>query len=446
MTPDPSACNPVIAHHATDPTSSPSKPLTLSREEARLLAVHAQGLDRRPPLRNGPSKARLLETIRALGCVQLDTISVVSRSHETVLWSRLGHYDPTRLAELHYPDGALMEYWVHAAAIVPVEFFPFVRRRMASYAERDTWAREHADVLDRVRTRIREGGPLASRDFERPDGPRPDPWTWWGGKPERQALDALWSAGELVVLKRDGFQRTYDLTDRVLPGAREAPLPSEAEQRRWFVDRALHALGVATPRWTADYFRGGSRPHVPPREAAAELTAMATEGLACRVLVDGLDEPAWLAPAQVAHLLELRAGRRRPTLTTFLSPFDSLVWHRGRTAALFGFDYRLESYTPAPKRRYGYYTLPILHRGRLVGRLDPSFDRRRRILTVKALHLEPGVRPDDRLACAITGALWDFCGFLGGQEVILLATDPAPFAPLLLAALHEGNDAEAPGV
>ncbi len=444
MTLDPTTVDPARPPDVTGALFSSAAPLTLSRDEARLLAVQAQGLDRRPLFRNGPSKDRLLETIRALGCVQLDTISVVSRSHETVLWSRLGRYDPSLLAQLHHPDGALIEYWVHAAALVPVEFFPYVRRRMAFYAAQDSWAREHADVLDRVRGRIRNGGPLASRDFERPDGPRPDPWTWWGGKPERQALDALWSAGELVVLKRDGFQRTYDLTDRVLPGARETPLPSEVEQRRWFVERALRALGVATARWTSDYFRGGSRPYVPPREAAAELTAMATEGLACRVTVDGLEEPAWLAPAQAAHLVDIRAGRRRPTLTTLLSPFDNLVWHRGRIAALFGFDYRLESYTPAPKRRYGYYTLPILHRGRLVGRLDPSYDRRGRVLTVKAIHLEPGVRADDRLALAVAGALRDLCEFLGGREVSLLACDPPAFAPLLKAALDAGTHGRQP--
>ncbi len=434
MTSEPTTHNAAVLTSPPAGITSPISHLTLSRDEARLLAVHAQGLDRRPPFRNGPSKAHLLETIRALGCVQLDTISVVSRSHETVLWSRLGRYDPALLAQLHHPDGALIEYWVHAAALVPVEFFPFLRRRMAFYAERDAWAQEHADVLERVRTRIRDGGPLASRDFERPDGPRPDPWTWWGGKPERRALDALWSAGELVVLKREGFQRTYDLTERVLPEAREAPLPMEAEQRRWFVERALWALGVATARWTADYFRGGSRPHVPIGEATAELTAMAAEGLAHRVTVEGLEEPAWLAPAQAAHLSEIRSGRR-PTLTTLLSPFDNLVWHRGRTAALFGFDYRLESYTAAPKRRYGYYTLPILHRGRLVGRLDPSYDRRARVLTVKALHLEPGVRLDNRLAIALAGALQDFSAFLGGHQITLLACDPVAFGPLLRAAL-----------
>lgn len=439
MTTDLSAVAAAETPAPADRMPSSSEPMRLNRDEARLLAVHAQGLDRRPVFRNGPSKAQILETIRALGCIQLDTISVISRTHETVLWSRLGPYDPALLAELHYPDGALIEYWVHAAALVPTEFFPYLRRRMVFYAEQDAWAREHADVLARVRDRIQEGGPLASRAFERGEGPRPDPWTWWGGKPERRALDALWSAGDLVVLKRDGFQRTYELTERVLPGAREAPLPTEAEQRRWFVARALRALGVATPRWTADYFRGGSRPHVPPREAAAELTAMAAEGLACPVVVEGLDERAWLAPAEAAHLAELRAGRRRPTLTTLLSPFDNLVWHRGRTAALFGFDYRLESYTPAPKRRYGYYTLPILHRGRLVGRLDPSYDRRGRVLTVKALHLEPGTRADDRLALALAGALWDLCGFLGGSEVGLLTCDPPGFAPLLQAALDSAE-------
>jgi uncharacterized protein YcaQ len=137
----------------------------------------------------------------------------------------------------------------------------------------------------------------------------------------------------------------------------------------------------------------------------------------------------------VGRLAELRAGRARPTLTTLLSPFDNLVWHRGRTLALFGFDYRLESYTPAPKRRYGYYTLPILHRGRLVGRLDPSYDRRARVLTVRALHLEPGVGPTAGLAGGIAWALRDLAAFLGATEIGVPRSDPEGFAGQVRAAL-----------
>lgn len=417
----------------------PGEAEPLTTDEARALATVAQRLDRRPaPVRDRTTvKARLLATIRALGCVQLDTISVIARSHETVLWSRLGRYDPALLAELHHPDGALFEYWAHAAAIAPIESFPFYRRAMEAYRSRNeapgTWAAEHAATVERVLAVVRERGPVSSRDFARPDGPRPGPWAWWGGKPDRRALDHLWSRGDLMVLRRDGFERVYDLAERILPGATAALPPPEADQRRHFVGRALAALGVATPRWVADYFRMGSRPHVTPTAAALELAAMEREGLARRADVPGVAEPVWLDATLLPRLAELRAGRGRPTLTTLLSPFDSLVWHRGRSEALFGFSYRLESYTPAHRRVYGYYTLPILHRGRLVGRVDPSYDRRGRVLTAKVVHLEPSVRPTPPLVAALAGSLRDLAGFLGGNDVRVLAGDP----PGIVTALND---------
>ena len=439
--------------HPTPLTSTPTpgrEPVVdhLTRAEARTLAVIAQQLDRRPPrLRSRKlAKARLLETIQALGCVQLDTISVVSRSHETVLWSRLGRYDPALLNELHHPDGALFEYWAHAAAIVPIEAFPFFREAMAAYRTRHevpgSWAAENAATLDRVLATIHERGPTAARHFSRPEGPRPEPWAWWGGKPDRRALDHLWSCGDLMVVRRLGFERVYDLTDRVVSDMNSSEPPSAAERQRYFVGQALSSLGVATPRWTADYFRSGSRPLVPPAAAKLELAALANAGLALPVTIDGVAEPAWLDAALQPRLAAVRAGADKPNLTTLLSPFDNLIWHRERTSTLFAFDYRLESYTPAARRRYGYYTLPILHRGRLVGRVDPVYDRRARVFTLKAVHLEPGVRPTTALATALARSLRDFTEFLGGGAIVVLASDPPSFAPLL--SLHLASPADGP--
>jgi uncharacterized protein YcaQ len=422
-----------------------SRPVQLSRDEACLLAVAAQGLDRRPPARVRRDKDLLLATIRHLGCIQLDTISVISRSHETVLWSRLGPYDPALLSELHYPDEALIEYWAHAAALVPIDYFPYFRRYMASFAERYAdWFKENQPLLDRVLGAVRERGPLPARHFERPEGPKPDPWTWYGGKPERQALDALWTIGELMILKREAFQRTYELTERLLPGARDGDLPPLEEEQRWFTGRALTALGVATPRWVADYFRSGSKPHVHFTAAAKTLAALADEGLAVPAEVEGLSDPTWISRESRALLEELRSGGKKPSLTTLLTPFDNLIWHRGRTADLFGFDYKIEVYTPAPKRIYGYYNMPILHRGRLVGRLDPSYDRRARVLTVRTLHLEPGVTPTDRLAAAVAEALHDLLAFLGGQDIGILASNPPTFGPLLQRAIESTPAAKQP--
>ncbi len=422
--------------------SSPAlkTPISLTKDEARFLAVIAQRLDRRPPARQRRDRAFLLDTIRTIGCLQLDSISVISRTHETVMWSRVGPYDVADLNALHYPNGALFEYLVHAAALAPIEYFPYFRRRMDFYRSdgRDSqgWQHTNREVLDRVLAVAHEKGSVSSRDFERLEGKAPEPWEWYGGKPERQALDSLWSNGELMVLKRENFQRTYAATDDVLPNAFEGPLPSVEEQRRWFVTKSVDAIGVATPAWVTDYFRTGGRAYVPARESVAELAALAAEGLIVPAVVDGIRGPVYIGHKEVDLLSELRSGRRRPTLTTLLSPFDNLTWHRGRTAELFDFDYRIECYTPAPKRKYGYYSLTILHKGRLVGRLDPSYDRRARVLTIRALHLEPGVRPTEPLAASVAGALHDLLTFLKGQDIGILVSDPPEFAPLVQQAIE----------
>jgi len=357
------------------------------------------------------------------------------------MWSRVGPYDVADLNALHYPDGALFEYLVHAAALAPIEYFPYFRRKMDAYRSdgRDSqgWQHTNREVLDRVLAVAHEKGSVSSRDFERLEGKSPEPWEWYGGKPERQALDALWSNGELMVLKRENFQRTYAATEDVLPRAFEGPLPSVEEQRRWFVTKSVDALGIATPAWVTDYFRTGGRAYVPARESVVELATLAAEGLIVPAEVDGIRGPVYIGHKEVDLLAELRAGRRRPTLTTLLSPFDNLTWHRGRTAELFDFDYRIECYTPAPKRKYGYYSLTILHKGRLVGRLDPSYDRRARVLTIRALHLEPGVRPSEPLAASVAGALHDLLTFLKGQDIGILVSDPPEFAPLVQQAIEK---------
>jgi uncharacterized protein YcaQ len=295
---------------------------------------------------------------------------------------------------------------------------------------------ENQDVVGGVLDQIRANGAMASRHFERPEGRKPEAWEWYGGKPARQALDHLWSSGDIMVHRREsGFQRVYDITERVIPAALRDGRPSPEERRRYFTSTALRALGVATARWVADYFRDWARPYSRAKASAEGLAELEREGVAIPVAVDGLGEPVWLDAALLPRLEELRAGRGRPALTTLLSPFDNLIWHRGRMEDLWDFHYRIEVYTPAPKRVYGYYTMPILHRGTLVGRLDPVLDRKNRLLTVRKLFLEPGVSPSASLATAIAGALWDFAGFLGAEEVLLLASEPAGFAPTLGDAL-----------
>ena len=417
--------------------------INISRDEARQLAVIGQRLDRRP--RGKATKARILETIEHLGCIQLDTISVVARSHETVLWSRLGAFDPALVWKL-YDERKLFEYWTHAAAITPIHMFPYFHDTMERFRTGDVgrWLAENAELATHILAEIEANGPQQSRSFEGPTEANASPWQWYGGKPAKQALDYLWCIGELTVINRQGFQRLYDLTSRSIPEDLRACIPDQPEKERFFVSKALSAMGITTALWCADYFRTGGKTHVRTKDTAIELDRLVEEGLAHRVQIKGLDEPAWIHPSMLARLDDLRAGRGKPVLTTLLSPFDSLVWHRGRALDLFGFDYRIEIYTPEPKRKYGYYSLPILHRGRLIGRIDLHYNRKAKLLTIRSAHLEPKVSPSDRIAAAIIGAVVDYLDFLGGGEIVLgTVTTPEVLGPLLAEAIRGHDPSEA---
>ena len=410
---------------------------SITLPEARYLSLIAQRLEHsEPPIRKKPGQADLLEIIRAAGVIQLDSISVVSRAHETALWSRAGHYEPADLAALHHPQQALIEYWAHAASLLPVEFLPYLRYTMLAHCDPERsrigkWASSNQELLKQVLTTIEQQGPVSTRAFARPEEIKRNPWDWWGGKPAKQALDALWTMGELVVLRRDGFERVYALTDRAFPGLRSAPLPSAAEHARFFTERSLQSIGIGTLPWIADYYRNGSGRYVSAAKTQAALEELESEGQAIRIELGDERLPAWLDAALVPILERFRAGELRARRRTLLTPFDNLLWQRTRALALFGFDYRLESYTPEPKRIYGYYSLPILIDGALVGRLDARYHRKERRLSIKSLHLEPGVRPTEALASALVATLKEFAHFLGGGSIELLAANSASFQALV---------------
>jgi uncharacterized protein YcaQ len=403
----------------------------VTREEARYLSLVAQRIEPLPgtskPKR--PGKSELIEVVQQAGVVQLDSISVVSRAHETVVWSRVGAYDVEQLCALHYPDSLLFEYWAHAASLLPIEFLPFVRRKMLAYREpHDSgwgrWAAENRPLLDEVLRTVEALGPVSTRAFERPEEIERRPWDWFGGKPAKQALDCLWTMGKLVILRRIGFERIYELTDRAFPALSSTPLPAHEEEVAFFTRRALSAVGIGTLPWVADYYRCGSGRYAAVAEMLGELDAIEGAGGAHRVTIEDQRGPAWLDAALVPALADFRAKAVKPTVRTLLCPFDNLLWRRDRALALFDFDYRLESYTPEPKRIYGYYTLPILIDGRFVGRLDARYRRKDRILAVQSIHLEPGVKSTAALAGAIIGILRAFVRFLGGGEIDILVTRP----------------------
>jgi hypothetical protein len=365
-----------------------------------------------------------------MGALQIDTIHVVARSPYFVLWSRLGEYDPAWLDEL-LAEGALYEYWAHAACFLPVEWYPvsraLMRARLAGWRSSGDWLAEHAESAARLLDRIRTRGPVRSADFPREDGRA---GTWWDWKPEKQALEHLHNTGVLMIARRERFQRVYDLRERVLPGWDDAATPELEAALRRVTLATVRALGVASDAWVPDYFR------IPVAGTAGRLEALADEGLLRRVTVAGWQGSAYLHPEHDEAAALAAAGRLRPTLTTVLSPFDPVVWDRRRARALFGFDYTIECYTPAAKRRYGYFTLPLLHRGALVGRLDAKAHRREGRFELKALHLEDGVAPDEELAEALAGALRLCAAWHGTPRLELGQTDPPTLAPLLRPLLN----------
>jgi uncharacterized protein len=398
--------------------------MRLTQDAARALMLATQGL--LAPPRRRAAKGDVLATIRRMGALQIDTIQVVARSPYLVLWSRLGAYQTRWLDEL-LAEGALFEYWSHEACFLPIEDYPLYRRLMLDRLGRtwwdvNSWIEAHQGDVDRVLERIRTGGEARSSDFERTDGKK---GSWWDWKVEKQALEMLYTLGDLMIARRENFQRIYDLRERVLPTWDDARTPSLDEARRALALHTVRALGVTPPRWLADYFR------LRRINSARMLEQLAAEGELLPAEVEGWKEPAYIHPENRVLAEQAASGALRPTLTTLLSPFDPLVWDRRRALELFGFDYRIECYTPAPKRRYGYFTLPILRRGQLIGRLDPKAHRKERVFEVKALYLEPGVRVTAGLARDLGAALRACAAWHGTPQVVVRSADP----PALIEAL-----------
>jgi uncharacterized protein YcaQ len=405
--------------------------LRLTSAQARALHLAAQGLlvpPARPARRDDVQAA-----VARMSLLQLDTIHVVARSPYLVLFSRLGDYQPAWLDEL-LATAALFEVWAHEACIAPIEDYPIHRRALET---RDHWSvnrarrlrARHADGMRVLLDHVRAHGPVKAADFSAPRRRRAG---WWGWKKEKAWLEAWFALGELMVARREGFQRVYDLASRVHPPAATAALPTRAEVERAFVERAVRALGVARASWVSDYFR------TRPRLGEAHLRPFVEEGTLLEVAVAGWPGPGFVHRDLRALVERAAGGELKATHTALLSPFDPVVWDRERARELFGFDYRLECYTPAPRRRYGYFALPILRRGALVGRLDAKAHRAEGRFEVRSLHLEAGVRPGAALLLDLARALDACARWHRTPEVVIGRTAP-PAVRRPLAALLGGS-------
>lgn len=383
---------------------------TVSRRAAARLFLRRQRLS--DPRSQALTADTLSDFAAAAGGIQLDSINVVERAHRLTLWSRFGAYDAARLDELVYGERLLFEYWAHAACLVPRAHLPAWRRMMLGYRTRDTgwsaWLKKNKRTVEAVEAAVREKGPLSGRDLPRPKRRKPGPG-WWDWDAVAHALHYLWMSGRLGVHSRTNFHKRYDLAERVIPGLASVEPLSPEEFRRWHVRTSLAAMGAATEKDLAGYL---SFPRLPRAERRKALVSLIKEGSAVELALEGSSE-RWFALA--TDLPELEHPGPAPKGTTFLSPFDSLLWHRPRAVALFGYDYKIEVYTPAAKRRFGYYVLPILHEGSLVGQLDPKLHRAAGVLEVRALGFVDGVDEEAVLA-GTAEALRSLTGFVGARS------------------------------
>jgi hypothetical protein len=369
-----------------------TKTFSLNVSQARALHLAAQGLHT-PPAKVA-TRSALRACIARMQLLQIDTIHVVSRSPYLVLHSRLGDY-PSHWLEETLAAGHVFETWAHEACFAPSPDLHLHRtynaamRRHWGLVSAERNAKSHRKQLDQLLAHVRENGPVKSSDFEgKDDGNGGGGSAWWGWKDEKRWLETLFAQGELMVARRENFHRVYDIAERVAPqlAAKTAVLLSADEVHIGFIEKAIAAMGVAQARWINDYFRQK------PRLKDADLDALVDTGAILRVEVEGWDAPGYVHASNKALLGKARTNKLEASHTCLLSPFDPVVWDRERASTLFDFDYRLECYTPEPKRVYGYFVLPILCRGELIGRLDAKAHRADGVFEVRALHAQEGMR------------------------------------------------------
>ncbi|MDX1906748.1 MAG: crosslink repair DNA glycosylase YcaQ family protein [Bacteroidia bacterium] len=382
--------------------------LTISPDQARRMVLHAQGLTRGVVFPDG--KAGVEAVIRHLGYVQIDTISVAMRAHDHVLWTRVPDYKPQDLAAAQ-AQKTIFEYWAHAAAYLPIEHFQYslARKHAISQKHKHWFEREH-DVITFVLDRIRHEGPLQSRDF---DAGGHSGGTWYSWKPAKRALEQLFMEGGLVVTGRKGFQKIFDLPERFLPEISRLTLPDPEASARHLILTGLRAQGLATPNelgYLRPYENRVLKKIVLQMAEAGEIIPLQIEGSARQVYyhlahTDIPDQPA-------------------PPDVWLLSPFDNFVIQRERLRQLFNFDYQIECYVPAPKRKYGYYTLPILWGETCWGRLDPKADRKSNTLYIQGIWPEQSHVPDEAFIHALVHTLRRFASACGCEAVVVPQHEP----------------------
>lgn len=371
---------------------------TLSLKEAQKAILLSQGIYHDNKV--GKGKHASLKAINNINYVQIDSISVVERAHHHIIWNRAENYSPEHINEL-LADRQIFEYWSHAAAYLPIADFRFSLPRKNAIAQGEQhWFKRDKKHMLHVLERIQAEGPLQAKDFK---DTRTTKNGWWDWKPAKKALEQLFMEGELMVTTRQGFQKVYDLTERVLPEHVDTKAPNEGEYYQHLITRYLQANAIGTPEQMAYLLKGLKAP------IKTHCLQMLEDGLLIDVTVNNQH---YFALPKVTELLKEKVARKKVKI---LSPFDNLLIQRKRTKALFNFDYQIECYVPASKRKYGYFSLPLLQGSAFVGRMDVKMERKSGLLNILNLHLE--TKNIDEFTDELKKTLDKFLAFNKGKSI-----------------------------
>jgi uncharacterized protein len=380
----------------------------ISPQQAKLLLLNSQQL-LKPDF--GKNKQATLTTIQHLGYIQIDTLAVVARAHHHTLWSRLPHYKETYLNELLENDKSIFEYWSHAASYLPMTDYRFSLPLKKAYSDgKSHWFGQDKKMNKYVLDKIKAEGALQSKDFQ-DNQKRPGMWNW---KPAKRALEQLFMEGKLMVEKRQGFQKVYNLTERVLPKNVDASFPSEKEHTEHLIKRAIQQYGLVNEN-EISYLRKGLKASV-----NKSLKHLLKEGEIIEINIAGAENDLFITTEQQLKSIE---NIKTNSNIHLLSPFDNAVIQRKKLQRIFNFDYIIECYLPEPKRKYGYFTLPVLYNNNFVARLDPKADRATKTFYIKSIHFEKHFIPDEKFNVLFADKLKAFAAFTGCTKIVIEKAD-----------------------
>ena len=402
--------------------------IQLSKREAARIVLYSQLLDGKTKFSKG--KNGFAEIINKLGYVQIDTISVINRAHHHILWSRKNDYKEKYLHDLQAKDKLIFEYWTHAMSFIPMQDYKFALPRMENFNKpKIKWLKyrynQSKKYFKPVLERIKNEGALSSSDFENDTGKKGG--TWWDWKPAKTALEYLFWKGDLMVSERKNFQKYYDLTERVLPNNIDTSIPSKKELSYYFVRRALSSLGIASEKEILKFMQPGKTTVSDLQIADKNSITKAIDELceSGEVISLTIEADHNLKNYALSETINSANNRRKFSSNIhLLSPFDNLIIQRERTKRLFDFDYSIECYVPSPKRKFGYFVVPILWGDKFVGRFDPKAERSTNTLIVNNIVFENTQIDFDEFIPKLSLALIKFASFNGCDKIVVKKCSP----------------------